>query len=153
MTMPTTDLVIRPYCDDDLAPTVDLWYRSWAATFPDIQHKLPRDQWDVRFVEEIVPAYEIWIAERAPRIAGFLAVNSESGHLDQLFVEPTDQSRGVGSALMAKAKALSPGGLHLRVLRANTVAIRFYERHGFAFTGSGISPYNKLPMHEYVWAP
>ncbi|MCG8547309.1 MAG: GNAT family N-acetyltransferase [Alphaproteobacteria bacterium] len=151
--MPTTDLIIRSYRADDLTATVDLWHRSWAATFPDVQHKLPRDQWDVRFVEKIIPANEIWIAERGARIAGFLAVDPGTGHLDQLFIEPTDQNRGVGSALMEKAKALSPDGLHLRVLRANTVAIRFYERHGFAFATSGISPYNKMPMHEYVWTP
>lgn len=151
--MPTLDLAIRPYRADDLVATVDLWYRSWCATFPDIQHPLPRDQWETRFTEEIAVNNTVWIAARAPRIVGFLAVDPGSGYLDQIFVDPANHGRGVGGALMAKAKALCPTGIRLHTLQQNAAALRFYEAHGFRIAGTGISPHNKLPTIECIWTP
>ena len=77
---------------------------------------------------------ELWVAEDEGRLLGFLGIehsaNLEAPVLERLYVEPADQGRGVGTALLDQAKALRPE-LYLWVFQRNTGAIRFYERHGF----------------------
>ena len=50
--------------------------------------------------------------------------------LEKIYVEPAEQNRGVGSALLDKAKELRPAELYLWVFQKNP-ARRLYERHGF----------------------
>lgn len=57
----------------------------------------------------------------------------------QLFVLPTQQARGIGTACMAEViEEARVAGLPIRlqVLIANARAIKFYERLGFASTGA-----------------
>lgn len=75
--------------------------------------------------EQLLAEYEVWLHGRD----GVLALHD--GDLHWLWVRPAAQGRGVGSALVAFAKARHPGGLALWVFASNTPAIRFYERHGF----------------------
>jgi GNAT superfamily N-acetyltransferase len=78
---------------------------------------------------------DVWLAEEDGTLLGFLAIRrsqTESWEtLEKLYVDPAEQGRGVGTALLEKAKELRPGGLHLWVFQKNTGARRFYERHGF----------------------
>jgi putative acetyltransferase len=68
-------------------------------------------------------------------------------------VEPADQSRGVGSALLDQAKALRPQRLYLWVFQKNTGAIRFYERHGFRLVKltDGAENMEREPDALYAW--
>jgi GNAT superfamily N-acetyltransferase len=50
--------------------------------------------------------------------------------LDQLFVEETLRSHGIGKRLLEHAKARMPGGYQLRTHSLNTNAQRFYAREG-----------------------
>lgn len=78
---------------------------------------------------------EVWLAEEDGRLLGFLAIrhsdNNDWETLEKLYVDPSEQGRGVGAVLLDQAKALRPEGLHLWVFQKNTAAIRLYERHGF----------------------
>jgi ribosomal protein S18 acetylase RimI-like enzyme len=100
---------------------------------------------------------ELWVAADSDRLLGFLAiehsVNLDAAVLEKLYVEPTEQNRGVGSALLDKAKALRPDGLHLWVFQRNTGAIRFYERHGFSLVKltDGIDNMEREPDALYRW--
>ena len=73
--------------------------------------------------------YEGWIIERRGRPAGYLALSP--GVVEQLYVAPEFQNRGLGSQLLDFAKEREPNGLELWVFQKNTGARRFYERHGF----------------------
>jgi GNAT superfamily N-acetyltransferase len=70
------------------------------------------------------------IAEEDGEPAGFVAMIG--GHVDQLFVRPEMQGRGIGSALfdMALARGIRPATLN--VFEDNLPARRLYERRGFA---------------------
>src|SRR5712692_8594243 len=118
-TFPASRMNIRLYHPEDLNTVVSLWYRSWHHTFPHLQHPQSFEEWRIRFQDVIVPREAVWVAEANGSIAGFLAVVEAEGYLDQLFVDPTAQGQGVGTALMAKAKELSPTGLALRTLEQN----------------------------------
>ncbi len=64
----------------------------------------------------------------APDLVGVIAFRP--GWIDQLYVLPGSQGRGVGSALLAKARAENVE-LQLWTFQCNTGAREFYEGHGF----------------------
>lgn len=53
------------------------------------------------------------------------------GMLDHLYVHPTAQGGGLGSALLDTVKQAHPEGFDLFVFQRNHRARRFYERRGF----------------------
>jgi ribosomal protein S18 acetylase RimI-like enzyme len=74
--------------------------------------------------------------------------------IDQLYVDPENQRQGVGTSLIASAKALSPSGLRLFTFETNARGRAFYEKHGFRAAGFGISPPPESEPHvEYRWTP
>jgi ribosomal protein S18 acetylase RimI-like enzyme len=62
-------------------------------------------------------------------MVGFIALIDR--HLDQLFVDPAYQGRGVGSMLLVSALKAAPGRITLDVFEENSSARAFYEKHGF----------------------
>ncbi|NUQ90403.1 MAG: GNAT family N-acetyltransferase, partial [Glycomyces artemisiae] len=55
--------------------------------------------------------------------------------LAHLYIEPGAQGRGIGEALLERAKRRRRS-LDLRVFAANTRARAFYARHGFSEVGA-----------------
>ena len=95
---------------------------------------------------------EVWVAEQKGRLLGLLAVGNSS--VDRLYVEPDDQGRGVGTALLDKAKHLFPKGLTLYTHVRNYKARDFYERRGLRAVAYGLSPApENEPDVKYVWEP
>ena len=60
---------------------------------------------------------------------GFIALTDR--HIDQLYVDPSYQRRGVGSSLLDRALGNASGQATLHVFEANGSARAFYEKHGF----------------------
>jgi GNAT superfamily N-acetyltransferase len=111
-----------------------------------------------RIADDIVDHHdEVWLAEEEGRPLGFLAIRRSRKDawetLERLYVEPDAQNRGVGTALLEKAKALRPDGLYLWVFQKNTGAIRFYERHGFRLVKltDGAENMEREPDALYCW--
>jgi ribosomal protein S18 acetylase RimI-like enzyme len=93
---------------------------------------------------------ELWIALRGERMVGVMAL--EGSHVDQLSVEPDAQGSRVGSALLAHAKRLWPGGLSLFTFKRNARALAFYETRGFRAVRFGVSPAPESePDVRYEW--
>jgi ribosomal protein S18 acetylase RimI-like enzyme len=146
-------VTIRPYQPADLEATVQLWYQTWHQTFPQIRHPQPYAQWQARFRDDLAVRGNVWIAELEDQIVGFVIVMKQEQWLDQLFIDPMYQNRGIGSALLDKAKAICPQGLELHTLQQNTKACAFYERHGFKASKLSINKINGQPNVEYYWVP
>ena len=68
------------------------------------------------------------VAETNGEISGFLAVHGVM--VEHLYVRPDLLRRGIGSALLQRAKERLPSGFRLWVFQENVPARRFYERHG-----------------------
>jgi GNAT superfamily N-acetyltransferase len=81
------------------------------------------------FFAGVIATCEVLVARESGEPVGFLALRG--GDVDHLYVHPDAQRRGVGTALLAAAKARRPDGLELWAFQRNTPALAFYARHGF----------------------
>jgi putative acetyltransferase len=144
---------LRPYDTDDEDAAVGLWLRAWEAAYPDLDFAGRLDWWRTRWRDELVRSADIVIAAADLAVIGFVTVDPRTSYLDQLVVAPERWASGVGSALIAVAKQLSPTALHLDVNTDNARAIRFYDKHGFAVTGDGFNPISGKPVHRMQWRP
>ena len=83
---------------------------------------------------EPVAAGDVLVAETEKGIAGFAVL--ALGELSGLFVEPGDQRRGVGRALVeAAVHEARRRGLSLVIVVASPKARAFYEKCGFRIEG------------------
>jgi len=83
------------------------------------------------FVQNVLLAeFEVWVAESAGRLVGFLAV-VEPDVLGHLYIRAEHTGRGLGTRLLEVAKGRFPQGLQLWAFQGNLDALRFYEQHGF----------------------
>ncbi len=79
-----------------------------------------------------LPASETLVFEVEGRVVGFLSlVGNEVGGL---FVHPDHHRRGIGSALLDRARSMR-SVLELSVFEDNPIGRAFYEGHGFAEVG------------------
>ena len=146
-------LGVRKMGPQELESVVDLWWQSHEASTswlrPD--QKFSADESKSFFRTVVAEACELWVAEADGELLGMLALDGDQ--LDRLYVSPPAQGRGVGSALLEQAKALSADGLRLVTLQRNVRACRFYERRGFVAYEFGRSA---LPEDEpdvwYRWS-
>jgi GNAT superfamily N-acetyltransferase len=93
-----------------------------------------------------------WVARVEDEIVGYMLIDGED--LDHLYVRPGWQRRGIGSSLLAKAKALSPRRLELWTFQRNGNARAFYEAQGFRPIDctDGRNEENE-PDVKYEWVP
>ncbi len=82
---------------------------------------------------------------------GFVILHG--GVIEHLYVQPEHQRRGVGAALLARARAVSPGGLALWCFVRNRPARAFYAREGFieAEETDGSGNEEREPDVRLVW--
>jgi ribosomal protein S18 acetylase RimI-like enzyme len=150
---------LRPARVDEQDALARLFQRAraaWEFVPPVPDEALPE------IAEELFERHEeVWLAEESGRPLGFLAIRRSRRHgwevLEKLYVEPDAQNRGVGSALLDRAKKLRPDGFVLWVFQQNTGARRFYERHGFHVValrfGAAADNSEGEPDALYAWSP
>jgi GNAT superfamily N-acetyltransferase len=101
------------------------------------------------FCGHVYSACTVWGALDG-EMAGFIAWRD--GWIEHLFVHPSQQGRGIGSALLHEAQVRQTS-LQLWTFVRNTRARRFYEHHGFVACeqtdGSGNE--EREPDIRYAW--
>ena len=147
------DLRLRPYRPDDFEDAVGLWIRAWQTAMPEIAITKRLEWWRHRWLQELVPRNTIVIAEFSGKTAGFVVINSETGWLDQVAVEPAYWGNRIAEELLNEAKRISPALIRLDVNQTNVRAIRLYERLGFIRAGDGVNPNSGAPTYLYEWTP
>jgi GNAT superfamily N-acetyltransferase len=81
------------------------------------------------------------VAEDAGEIAGFACANHQTGLIWALFIDPAQEGRGHGRALIDAALAGLKAAGHAQAwleTGAGTRAERFYRRHGWRDMGRGL---------------
>src|SRR5262245_12949242 len=111
-------------------------------------HTPQEDRWFFR--QRLFPACEVWGASDGDALVGIIAFRQ--GWIDQLYVLPQAQRRGVGTQLLEVAQS-KLDRLELWTFQRNAPARRFYEDHGFVgieqTDGSGNE--EKEPDVRYAW--
>ncbi len=144
---------LRPYDAKDEEAAIALWLRSWQATYPALDFASRLNWWRERWRNELTKSADIVVAETGGELIGFVTVDPQACYLDQIVVAPEHWDSGIGSALIAVAKQLSPSALELHVNTDNARAIRLYQKLGFAITGDGVNPISGKPVHRMRWTP
>jgi putative acetyltransferase len=137
--------------DEDAA--IELWRRTWQEAYPRIDFASRVAWWRERWRKELVPVATISIAQADGALVGFVTVDQKTGYLDQFVVAPEAWGSTVGAMLADEAKRLSPTHLDLLVNKDNARAIRFYEKHGFAYAGEDVNPSSGKPVNRMSWRP
>jgi GNAT superfamily N-acetyltransferase len=145
-------LRIRPAEGEDADPIARLFLASKATlTFLPNVHT---DEETFHFIANIVLRdQDVLVAETNGEISGFLAVHGDM--VEHLYVRPDLLRRGIGSALLQRAKERLPSGFRLWVFQENVPARRFYERHGLRLVEETDGGRNeeRTPDALYEWTP
>jgi ribosomal protein S18 acetylase RimI-like enzyme len=143
--------MLRRATADDGPEIAALFRRSFGTlTFLPTLHTPEEDR---AHFGRIVAEQEVWVSEDDGRILGFASLTDDE--LTNLYVEPDAHGRGVGTALLDRAKEQRPAGFRFWVFQQNERARRFYERHGavaIRFT-EGSDNEERQPDALYEWRP
>jgi len=148
------ELRIRRFREEDFDEVNGLWRRARLQAFPEFQarkgHTAEEDRHYFRKVVQV--KHELWVGEVDGVTAAFMAIAGD--FIDQLYVDPAHQGRGIGRALLDHARQLSPTGLRLFTFQSNARGRAFYEKNGFVLARLGVSPPPESePDAEYRWRP
>jgi ribosomal protein S18 acetylase RimI-like enzyme len=143
--------VIRPARADEYDEVARVWMQSWVSTGLAEESEFLFANLRARIRREIEDGWSLFVADDDGRLAAMLALHLPKLYLDQLFVAPDYQGRSLGRKLLAFTRAQLPDEIHLRCVRENKKAWRWYEREGFVFEKEQIEPMNGFMMKYYRW--
>lgn len=102
------DYTIRPYIPTDFETVTFLWRRSRQQAFPEFLHAkghtFEEDQ--AYFRNVIFVNNEVWVAVINEKVVAFMAISGD--FIDQLYVDPDHQRRGIGLTLLEHARCYPP---------------------------------------------
>jgi putative acetyltransferase len=78
--------------------------------------------------EIYLPNTDTWVAEMDGEVKGFIALMSNE--IGAIFLQPDCHGKGIGKALMDKARELH-GDLEVEVFKENAIGRSFYSKYGF----------------------
>jgi GNAT superfamily N-acetyltransferase len=159
--------VVRPARPEDAAAIAHVHITSRERTMPWLPPRRRTDAEVAAWTGAMVRESAVWVAVRVNgetngdgdgsgddgAVVGYAAVAGE--WLEHLYLLPGVLRRGIGSALLARARAHRPEGLSLHVFQRNTRARAFYARHGFAVVDvdDGSRNMEGEPAMTLHWAP
>ena len=143
--------IIRPARVDEYDEIARVWMESWVSTGLAEASNFLLANLRARVRREIEDGWTLFVADDNGTIAAMLALHLPKLYLDQLFVAPSHQGRSLGRQLLAFTRTHLPDEMHLRCVRENEKAWRWYEREGFVFEREEISPVTGFVMKCYRW--
>ncbi|WP_168387211.1 GNAT family N-acetyltransferase [Microbacterium sp. K41] len=129
-----SDLCLRNAADSDAFAIARLIRESKKAAMPwlPVVHSLEED---VGWVSNVLLREQVvTLVTHDEDLVGVLATTP--GWVEQLYVSPGQQGRGIGSLLLRSAMDAAAGPIRLWTFQRNLRARRFYERHGFVVVGT-----------------
>ena len=141
---------LRPAQPDDAPALISLMHRSREAVMPGFP-RLHSAEADQAFFAHMIQSQDVTVGlSEDSHLAGFMAL--EPGWINQLYLHPDFFRQGLGSRLMAKAKAAQEQ-LELWAFQHNAPARRFYQNQGFrlAELTDGAGNEEGLPDLRLIW--
>jgi GNAT superfamily N-acetyltransferase len=128
-----------------------LWHASCLSSGPIVFDDDTPDRLAGLIDNNMAQGWDVTLAWDEGILAGFLALKMSEHRLDQLFVAPDYQNKGLGLQLLNLAKSKLSNGFHLRTAVSNVGARRFYLRHGLRETGTENSSHRGTPVVYFTW--
>jgi GNAT superfamily N-acetyltransferase len=122
------EVVLRPARPEDAAACAEV-FNAWVDATDWMPRVHPPEDVERHFRETVLPTCSVTVAERGGAVLGFLAL--DGAQVGGLYLAAAARRQGIGAALVAAAKAASPGGLTLWTFVANQPARAFYATQGF----------------------
>ena len=144
-------IVIRPACIDEHDEIARVWMKSWVSTGLEDASNFLLAKLRARIPHEIERGWSLFVADDDGAIVAMLALHLPKMYLDQLFVVPERQGQGLGRALLAFTRQQLPDEIHLRCVRENDRAWRWYERENFVSEQEQVEPMTGFVMKYYRW--
>lgn len=144
--------IIREYQVEDFDVVTVLWRISREKSLPEFQLEKGHFFYEDRnyFQNYVLKNNKVWVVEWENRPVAFIAMNKD--FVDQLYIDPDYQRRGIGRLLLDFAREQSPEHLWLYTHQVNVQARAFYEKNGFVAEKFGVSPPPESePDVEYHW--
>ncbi|MEI9996326.1 MAG: GNAT family N-acetyltransferase [Rhizomicrobium sp.] len=144
----SSGIPIRPARDDEFDAVARVWIASHETTglggadFDMLRARIPR---------EIENGWQLYVADDGGAIAAMLAFRTRDNYLDQIFVAPGHQHRGIGKMLLAFVRTHLPDEILLRADTRNHRAIAWYEREGFVREDEVMQDGWDAPRVYYRW--
>lgn len=121
-------LTLRKVADADAARLAEIFLSSRKTAMPWLAQPHTDDETRWWHLNVLVPRGTVVVAERDGNVVGF--AEPSEGWLHALYVAPSAQGSGVGSALFEHSMTLQPSGFDVWVFQRNTRALDFYARYG-----------------------
>ena len=150
--MVPTDLTLRPAAAEDLPAIADLHVAARDAAYPAMPRGLhPPDEVHAWVAGWDLSTYAVWVAVSGDAPLGY--ARFDDVWLDDLYVAPSGQRAGVGSALLDLVKAQRPQGFCLWVFESNEPARSFYRARGLVDLErtDGAGNEDKAPDVRMAW--
>ena len=149
--MTSSGLSIRPLELDDMGAAARVHRRAFDCALPWLTglHTPDEDRWFYR--ERMFKICTLWGAFDRGVMTGMIAFHDD--WIEQLYVLPEAQGRGIGTELLDIPKRASER-LQLWTFQRNAPARRFYEARGFTLAEEtdGSRNEEKEPDVRYIWA-
>jgi len=143
--------IIRPARPDEYDEVARIWMESWVSTGLEDASNFLLAKLRARVPMEVEQGWSLYVADDNGKPAAMLAMHLPKRYLDQLFVAPGYQDRGLGRQLLAFTRQRMPDEIFLRCVRENEKAWRWYEREGFVFEQEQVEPMTGFVMKYYRW--
>ena len=149
VTMPAP--VIRPALAHEYDEVARVWMESWVSTGLAEASNFLLANLRARVRQEIEGGWSLFVADDDGNFAAMLALHLPDRYLDQLFVAPRYQGKGIGRQLLAFTRQQLPDEIWLRCVRENEKAWRWYEREGFVYEKEEVASATGYVMKYYRW--
>ncbi|MGH6711296.1 MAG: GNAT family N-acetyltransferase [Bradyrhizobium sp.] len=143
--------IIRPARTEEYDEVARVWMDSWATVGLEAASEPLLEKLRARVRTEVANGWSLYVADDRGTLAAMLAIHRPDHYLDQLFVAPEYQGKGLGRLLLAFTRDLMPEEIWLRCVRENEKAWRWYEREGFVYEREAVSPMIGHVMKYYRW--
>jgi GNAT superfamily N-acetyltransferase len=151
-----TGFTLRAARANEADAIADVYWRSRTQHLDVAPLLQSRDDIDAWIRDLLLPSGEIVVAVVDDRVVGLNATSHAYGVMwvDQLYVDPRETGRGIGSALLQDtlARARTVGmPVQLYTFSRNTAARAFYERHGFVIVSEQDSAENEEGVPDMLY--
>jgi GNAT superfamily N-acetyltransferase len=134
--------------DSDAVLAVIMTARKTAMPWLPVVHTPAEDRWWVE--HRLIAETQVTVADVAGQIVGICAMQGDM--VEQLYITPDWQGRGIGRRFLDRAKTHSPDGLRLYCFRDNERAAGFYRAQGFRVIAEGDGSGNEEGMPDLLFA-